>query len=231
MAGTALGKKSGSGPELRPICSGAVRISMAGVTLEAEEGFVLSLQILCHGSVGLMAEEAPLRCRRMLESEGALLFGVTAEAEVVHCRLPQLPGTFGAMYLVAVAASHFPLLNGVMGGIASLRALLSVAIVAELRLQFPQKPFSLLARGMNPVTAHAAHFSTGMSASRPAQQETRGGMTAKADPGSLGGREILEAENALGVIGVQDMGSLLAMATHTAPLSGNFEVGQSTVNR
>lgn len=231
MAGAAFGKESGPGPELLPIRCWAERVCMAGVTLEAEEGFILSLQILGRGPMGLMAEEAPLRCRGMLESEGALFFGVAAEAEVVHRRLPELPRPFGAVNLVAVAASHFSLLDGVMGGIAGLGALLSVAVVAELRLQFPQEPFSLLSCGMDPVAAQAAHFSPGMGSSRPAKQEPRGGMTAKAYPRSLDGRQILEANDPLGVLRGEDVGSLVAMAAYTALLASNLEVGQSTMDR
>lgn len=254
MAGAALGKEGGPGSELLPIRCRAERVCMAGVTLEAEEGFVLSLQILGRGPVGLMAKEAPLRCRGMLESEGALLFSVAAEAKIVHRRLSELPGPFGAVYLVAVGASHFPLLDGVMGRIGGLGALLLVAVVAKLRLEFrqeplslpdqvfpkrgheiqvgfPHGPLSLLPRGMDPVTAHAAHFSPGMRASRPAQQEPRGGMTAQADLGSLGGGQILEADDVLGVLGVENVGFPLAVAPHTPPLAGDLEVGQSAVDR
>ena len=84
--------------------------------------------------MGVVAVAAIFDDRCMLQKVGAALFGVTVEAGIVECLTCELPFACLAMIAVASTTVHLALTNRMRIGLERLRALLLMAIEADVWL-------------------------------------------------------------------------------------------------
>jgi hypothetical protein len=112
-------------------------IMVAGMTLQAEQRLFDLKHAVIGRTMGPMADAAILSHRRVLMSEGALLFGMTA---VTHFRIgfPAEIAPLIAVDVVAIRTDHLPLCDWMVRREPSLRYLLGVALAAEIRLLLTQ---------------------------------------------------------------------------------------------
>lgn len=138
-----------------------------------------------------VADGAILHHRRVLIDKGPLLVRMAIQAQVIFPFLGFKASRKAAVGLMAVAASHLALPDGVMRGIERPGTNPLMAIIAKLGLLLGQK---LCFRGMGLVTVAAGDIIQRMAAAPPVHERT-GGMTLQTHGRGLTFRDFREPDD------------------------------------
>jgi len=137
------------------------RVEVSLMTLQAEKWLIARQEVVCNGSVRVVAGCTVLDNRRVLKDEGALLVRVTGKTQVVGRITRGQPTVPIVVRRVAIEACHQSFSEGVMRRHAQSRNNILVTGPADFERAFLQKGLSLftvndVARSTRDV-AHSVH--------------------------------------------------------------------------